>query len=347
VALRDVPEVLFANVGGSGSWGYRFPEGVFDADPDPAQGAPGTRPQAGWGAPARNGSPLQVRKLEGGLVFETSYGDSPPFGLYELSDRRNGLSRRFLRVWFHGQQPGVQQDTPEDPYATTPMRSIEKVFDVLKRAGTKFILVDASVGGVNRLLDPWDLVITHDFYDDMKRVPRVAGGGFFSLRNPYCPHLRAKLFEAAGRNLGRYTALAQRVSGEPVQPKIVRRGVYVCPDGPWFESPAQIADYQHRGFDVVGKTVVPEVQIARALGAHFGSINPVVNPAEGLADPDSGRVWDWTSGDLFRIYDHYGPVISAIVLEAMAAIDPENPGCRCVEFGPQPAARSYGQFIER
>lgn len=29
MALREVPQVAFANVGGSGSWGYRFPEGVF------------------------------------------------------------------------------------------------------------------------------------------------------------------------------------------------------------------------------------------------------------------------------------------------------------------------------
>ncbi|HEX2034987.1 MAG TPA: hypothetical protein VHS99_12450 [Chloroflexota bacterium] len=323
VALQHVPEVAFANVGGSGSWGYRFPEGVFAPD-----------------------APLQVRRLEGPLVFETPYGDSPPFGLYELSDARRGLRRPFLRVWMHGQQPGTVRGTPDDPYAGTPMRAAEKVFAVLRRARTKWILIDASVGGINRALDPWDLVIAHDFFDDMKRVPRMEDEVNLSLRYPYCRHLRRVLFEAAGRQLGRYTQLAQRVMGQPVYPKIVRRGVYVCPDGPWFESYAQIADYQHRGFDVVGKTLVPEVQLARAIGAHFGCLNPVVNPAEGLVDPDTGAVFPWGMKDLFRIYDAYGPVISAMVMEAMASIDTAAPGCLCEAVAQEGANHTYDRFLE-
>jgi purine nucleoside phosphorylase len=171
-------------------------------------------------------------------------------------------------------------------------------------------------------------------------------GHDLTIRHPYCRHLRRVLNEAAGAQLERYTALARRVTGGPVSPKIVRRGVYVCPDGPWFETYAQVADYQHRGFDGVGKTVVPEVQLARAIGAHFGSINPVVNPAEGLVDPDSGAVYPWTTADLLRIYDHYGPTMSAIVLEAMARIEPDAPGCPCddqVRHGPM---HDYHRFIE-
>ena len=322
MALRDVPQVLYANVGGSGSWGYRFPDGAFGAD-----------------------DPLSVRKLEGGLVFETPYGDSPPFGLYELHDRRSDARRQFLRVWMHGQDRRVSS-TVEAPHAASPMTAAEKTFWVLKQAGTRWILVDASVGGINPLLDTWDLVIAHDFFDDMKRVPWVDSQRMFSLRRPYSPYLRRLLFEAAGRQLARYTELAQRVSGQPIYPKIVRRGVYVCPDGPWFESPAQIRDYQQRGFDIVDKTVVPEVQLARAMGAQFACLNPVVNPAEGLVDPDSGRMYDWSSEDLFRIYDHYGPTITAIVLDAIAAIEPECEEAR-QGFAEQPfTPRNYYQYAE-
>jgi 5'-methylthioadenosine phosphorylase len=323
LARRDVPQVLFANVGGSGSWAYRFPEGVFAPD-----------------------DPLAVRRLEGPLVFETPYGESPPFGLYELLDRRRGRRREFLRVWMHGLQPEAVGNTPEDPLAATPLRAAEKVFAVLRRAGTRWVLVDASVGGLNKLLDPWDLVIPHDYFDDMKRLARLEVGFDLSIRHPYCRHLRRVLCEAAGARLGPYAALAARVEGRPVHPKVVRRGVYVCPDGPWFETYAQVADYQHRGFDVVGKTVVPEVQLARAIGAHFGSLNPVVNPAEGLVDPDSGAVFPWTTADLQRIYDHYGPAVSAIVLEAMARIDPAAPDCPCAaEFREGPVL-DYGRFLE-
>lgn len=322
MALTDVPRVEFANVGGSGSWGYRFPEGIFGDD-----------------------SPLQVEKIDGHLVFETPFGDSPPFGLYELTNHATGERRRFFRVWMHGLEPGKYRPTPEDPFADTSMRATERVFSVLERAGTRWILIDASVGGINPLLDPWDLVIAHDFFDDMKSVPRLAHPGMLNLRQPYCPHLRRVLFEAAGRHLPAYTALAQEVEGQSIYPKVVKRGVYVCPDGPWFESPAQIADYQRRGFDVVGKTVVPEVQFARKIGAHFGCINPVVNPAEGLADPGTGSAYRWTSEDLFRIYDRYGPTISAIVLDAMAHVNTESRcGCESIRLGGH--ARRYRQFLE-
>jgi 5'-methylthioadenosine phosphorylase len=323
MALSNVPKVAFANVGGSGSWGYRFPEGVFGED-----------------------SPFQVRKLEGSLVYETPFGDSPPFGLYELTNRATGERRQFLRVWMHGSEPNRFQPTAGQSSAESPMRATERVFSVLERAETKWILIDASVGGINPLLDSWDLVIAHDFYDDMKSVPNFGQAGMISLRQPYCPHLRQRLFEAAGRHLPAYTALAQRIGGTPVYPKIVKRGIYVCPDGPWFESPAQIADYQRRGFDIVGKTVVPEVQFARKIGAHFGCINPVVNPAEGLADPDTGARYRWTIEDLFRIYDNYGPTISRMVLETIATIDLAAPGCACDALGRRERGRNYGQYLE-
>jgi 5'-methylthioadenosine phosphorylase len=318
----EIPRVQYANVGGSGSWGYRFPEGAFGDD-----------------------APLAVRRLEGGLVFETPYGASPPFGLYELTDRRTGQTKRFLRVWMHGQDRR-EKPTLADPYAGTPMRSAEKTFWVLGQAGVTWILIDASVGGINPLLDTWDLVIAHDFFDDMKRVPWLESQRMFSLRRPYSPYLRRLLFEACGRHLARYTELAQRIAGEPVLPKIVKRGVYVCPDGPWFESPAQIRDYQQRGFDVVGKTVVPEVQLARAIGAQFACVNPVVNPAEGLVDPDSGAMYDWSSEDLFKIYDTYGPVISAMVLDAMASIDPACEEARRATAEAPFNPRNYAQFME-
>ncbi|MHB8621553.1 MAG: phosphorylase family protein [Chloroflexota bacterium] len=326
MALTDVPQVAFANIGGSGSWGYRFPEGAFDES-----------------------SPLQVRRIQSGLVFETPYGDSPPFGLYEIDNRETGERRRFFRVWMHGETPDAEHATPDDPDAGTFRRASEKVFSVLGRAQTRWVLVDASVGSLNPLLDTWDLVIAHDFFDDTKQVSRINGRGMLRLRHPYCAHLRQLLFTASGCHLGRLTELATRLEGRPVYPKIVRRGVYVCPDGPWFESTAQVIDYQRRGFDVVGKTVVPEVHLARAIGAHFGCVNPVVNPAEGLTDPESGGMYQWDSQGLLRIYRAWGPIMSAIVLQAMADIDPDAPACSCGQYAADThsGARAFHQFIER
>src|SRR5262249_24597436 len=162
-----------------------FPEGVFGPDDH-----------------------LAVRRLEGPLVFETPYGDSPPFGLYELLDRRRGRRREFLRVWMHGLQPGAVQGTVDDPYAGTPLRAAAEVFAVVRGAGTRWVLVDASVGGLTPLLDPWDLVIPHDYFDDLKRVARLEVDFDLSVRHPYCRHLRQVLAGAAGIHLGRCSALA-------------------------------------------------------------------------------------------------------------------------------------------
>ncbi len=91
---------------------------------------------------------------------------------------------------------------------------------------------------------------------------------------------------------------------------------------------------------------MPEVQLARAMGAQFACINPVVNPAEGLVDPDTGAMYDWSSEDLFKIYDNYGPVISAIVLDAMASINPESDEARRA-FAEAPfTPRNYAQYME-
>jgi hypothetical protein len=82
------------------------------------------------------------------------------------------------------------------------------------------------------------------------------------------------------------------------------------------------------------------------MGAHFACLNPVVNPAEGLVDPDSGRMYDWSTEDLFRIYDHYGPTISAMVLDAMASIEPESEEARH-GFAEAPLTpRNYYQYSE-
>ncbi len=116
-ALRDVPAATRAVIGGSGSL---------------AVDLPALRPDA--------------RVLERDLVFETPWGDSPPFTLFDL-----GASRT-LHVKLHGWRRGVSRG-----------RASRQVFSVLHRAGVKRILSEAGVGSLNHLLDPGDLVVVDDF----------------------------------------------------------------------------------------------------------------------------------------------------------------------------------------
>ena len=70
------------------------------------------------------------------------------------------------------------------------------------------------------------------------------------MTEPYCPHLRKGLTQAAA-------AIAHQAHDG---------GVYVCTEGPRFETPAEIKMYRHMGGDLVGMTSFPEVALAREVG---------------------------------------------------------------------------------
>ena len=110
--------------------------------------------------------------LERDLVFETPWGDSPPFTLFELG------GHTALHVRLHGWRKGVSRG-----------RASRQVFSVLHRAGVKRILSDAGVGSLNHLLDPGDLVVVDDFVDqttDRDRYGVVVGDHLLIMRDPVC-----------------------------------------------------------------------------------------------------------------------------------------------------------------
>ena len=65
---------------------------------------------------------------------------------------------------------------------------------------------------------------------------------------------------------------------------IVEDGVYVCVQGPRFESRAEIRAFARLGGTISGMTGVPEVTLANELGLQYGSLAMVTNFACGLAE---------------------------------------------------------------
>ena len=65
---------------------------------------------------------------------------------------------------------------------------------------------------------------------------------------------------------------------------LVEKGVYVCVQGPRFESRAEIQAFARLGGTISGMTGVPEVTLANELGLKYGSLAMVTNFACGLAD---------------------------------------------------------------
>ncbi len=263
-AIAAVPAATRAIIGGSGSLAADFPG---ELHPD-------------------------AHVLDTGLVFETPWGDSPPFTLFELG----GL--RALHCRMHGWRKGVSRG-----------RASRQVFSVLYRAGVKRILSDAGVGSLNHLLDPGDLVVVDDFVDmttDRDRYGVVAGDHLLIMRDPVCESGREALVSAARRHAP--------------ERRLFTRGTYVVTEGPRFESPAEIRFLQTLG-DVVGQSFCPEVWLARDIGACYTGLYLIVNYGEGV-------VREWEHDVLAQIFREDAGLMGRILLDALAALPPGD-DCHC------------------
>jgi 5'-methylthioadenosine phosphorylase len=237
----------------------------------------------------------EERVLDEGLVFETPWGESPPFTLFELS------GQRALHVRMHGWRKGVSRG-----------RASRQVFSVLHRAGVRRILSDAGVGGLNHLLDPGDLVVVDDFVDmttDRDRYGAVAGGHLLIMRDPVCASGREALVGAARRHAPKR--------------RLFTRGTYVVTEGPRFESPAEVRVLQTMG-DIVGQSFSPEVWLARDIGACYSGIYVVVNYGEGV-------VREWEHSEMKAIFFDESETIARIVLDAVADASLAEDACGCME----------------
>jgi 5'-methylthioadenosine phosphorylase len=144
----------------------------------------------------------------------------------------------------------------------------------LKMLGVSKVLAVNAVGSINRELPPLSLVLVDDFLDFTKgRHLSFYDGGrtghaYTEMSTPYCPALREQMIALAPEfNL-----------------KLHPKGVYVCTNGPRFETPAEIRMYEKLGGDVVGMTGIPEVNLAREMGMHYASAAYSINWAAGIED---------------------------------------------------------------
>lgn len=84
------------------------------------------------------------------------------------------------------------------------------------------------------------------------------------MTDPYCSHLRNLICSIFDEKEISYS-----------------KGIYLCTQGPRFETKAEIQMYAHFA-DVVGMTGVPEVVLAKEAGLCYASVCVISNPASGL-----------------------------------------------------------------
>lgn len=145
----------------------------------------------------------------------------------------------------------------------------------LKTAGVNCILSTNAVGSLRREMPPGALVILDQFIDFTKnRLATFIDGSNYPVTHldytdPYCQKLRKLMIDEAS-STGIDT---------------IRKGTYICTEGPRFETPAEIRSYTRLGGDLVGMTNVPEVVLAREAGICYATVALVTNFAAGIS-PD-------------------------------------------------------------
>lgn len=145
----------------------------------------------------------------------------------------------------------------------------------LKQLDVSHIYATCAVGSCNKNYEPGDTVVMTDFLDFTKARPVTFFDGeegvkHTDMSDPYCKNLRALYYEKAAAE------------------GIVIKGdaVYVCTEGPRFETAAEIRMYEKMGGDVVGMTNVPEVQLAKELGICYSAMGIITNWCTGYVSDD-------------------------------------------------------------
>ncbi len=242
-----------------------------------------------------------LKLLDSDMEFETPYGITVAMKLFELSAdiTADHKPHTVIDIPFHGWF-GLS------PYHDTPS---ERAFWVLQKAGVKYIIADGSGGGINPLLDPGDVIIPDDVIDYTKRVSYVSKftDKIIRMRDIVCTDLSALLYQEA---LKEY-------------PRVFGRGTYAVSEGSRFESKAEVQMQYNDHCDICGQTMMPEASLARAIGACYASIYLVSNCAEGI-NPD------WKT-PIFDRYAECATKFGRIVLNTLAAINPEEKKCTCMD----------------
>lgn len=135
----------------------------------------------------------------------------------------------------------------------------------LKRLGVRACLATAAVGSLRPEFGPGTMLACHDFIDLTARrqtlFNRVVVHRDFS--EPFSAPLRGHLVSAG-------------------QGEVHDGGIYVCGDGPRYETPHEIELMRQWGGDVVGMTAATEAILLREAEVPYACLAVVTNLAAGL-----------------------------------------------------------------
>lgn len=191
----------------------------------------------------------------------------------------------------------------------------------IKKIGVTNIIATTAVGSLNMDMKPGDFVLVDQFLDFTKnRVNTFYEGGergvvHLDVTEPYCPQLRKTIKAAA----------------DELSLSIHEKGIYVCTEGPRFETPAEIIMFAKMGGDLVGMTNVPEVVLAHEAEMCYSTVSMVTNYAAGISTQAL------THSEVLETMAANADNIKTLIMKSIEKINLENRSCNCdstlAEFG--------------
>ena len=193
----------------------------------------------------------------------------------------------------------------------------------MHKLGVKKIISSSAVGSLLLDVKPGSFVVPDQFIDFTIERKRTYFDGKFevTLHNgvkrggvvhidvtkPYCPELRKQIL----------------TSGKKTKQEINDVGVYVCTEGPRFETPAEINAFRTLGGTLVGMTSASESVLARELGICYATVCLVTNYAAGMQE----RV---SVDEVFKMFNDKLNDLRGIIDTAIQALSAEPEKCDCL-----------------
>lgn len=143
---------------------------------------------------------------------------------------------------------------------------------VLIALGCKVLIITNAAGGLNPSWNPGTLMLIRD-HIDMLRDHALRGPNDDRL-GPRFPDM-TRAYASELRTMVKEVAAAEKIHLE--------EGVYVAMPGPTYETPAEVQMLQRLGADATGMSTVPEVVVARHMGARVIGISCITNQAAGIS----------------------------------------------------------------
>ncbi len=214
---------------------------------------------SGWGQALQTGNALLRLPFAGipGLGASTVVGHAGELLLFE----RQGLRiAAFLgrRHWYEG----------------AGWEPVVLPVELLRRMGTRTLLITNAAGGISPNLKPGDLMVLRDHINPAGINPLI--GPVMPGWGPRFPD-QSKVYDAGLSDLLRKAACDTDAS--------LFEGVYAFTSGPCYETPAEIRAYASMGADAVGMSTVPEAIVAHAAGLRVAGLSCITNMAAGISGP--------------------------------------------------------------